>query len=75
VSLYYTFDEKQLSGVLGGFFKGVKIGFQGRNLLTISNYRGYDPEVATIDDATNFPFDDFGYPNFRTYTGSIQLTF
>jgi len=75
LSLYYTFDEKQLSGVFGGFFKGVKIGFQGRNLLTISNYRGYDPEVATGDDATNFPFDDFGYPNFRTYTGSIQLTF
>lgn len=75
VSLYYTVKKGQLKGVFGGFFKGIKIGIQGRNLLTITNYRGYDPEVASGSDATNFPFDDFGYPNFRTYTGSVQLTF
>ena len=75
VSLYYTFTEEHLNRFLGGIFKGIKIGFQGRNLLTITNYRGYDPEVASGIDATNYPFDDFGYPNFRTYTGSIQLTF
>jgi len=75
VSLYYTFDEEQLSRIFGGFIKGIKVGFQGRNLFTITNYRGYDPEVASTSDATNFAYDNFGYPNFRTYTGSIQLTF
>lgn len=75
VSLYYTFDQKQLNGFLGGLFEKIRIGFQSRNVLTFTNYRGYDPEVASGDDLTNFPFDNFGYPNYRTYTGSIQLNF
>ena len=75
ISLYYTFDERQLIGLLGGLFKEVRIGFQSRNVLTFTNYRGYDPEVASGTDITNFPFDNFGYPNYRTYTGSIQLNF
>ena len=75
ISLYYTFDERQLNSFLGGLFKEVRIGFQSRNVLTFTNYRGYDPEVASGTDLTNFPFDNFGYPNYRTYTGSIQLNF
>jgi len=75
VSLYYTFDKRQLNGFLGGLFEEVRIGFQSRNVLTFTNYRGYDPEVASGTDLTNFPFDNFGYPNYRTYTGSIQLNF
>jgi len=75
ISLYYTFGETQLNGFLGGLFTKVRIGFQSRNVLTFTNYRGYDPEVASGADLTNFPFDNFGYPNYRTYTGSIELNF
>jgi len=78
VSLYYTFDKRQLNGFLGGLFEKVRIGFQSRNVLTFTNYRGYDPEVASTGsgtDQTLYPFDNFGYPNYRTYTGSIQLNF
>ncbi len=75
LSLYYTFDTEQLNGILKGAFKSIRIGIQSRNVLTFSNYRGYDPEVGSGDDVTNFPFDNFGYPNYRTYTGSIQLNF
>ncbi len=74
-SLYYTFDKDQMGGVLNGLFKSVRIGVQARNIFTISNYSGYDPEVASGRDAINYPVDYFGYPNFRTYTGSIQITF
>jgi len=74
-SLYYTFNRAQMSKVLKGVIKTIRIGVQARNIFTISNYTGYDPEVASGADLANYPFDDFGYPNFRTFSGSIQLTF
>ncbi|MDH5366650.1 MAG: SusC/RagA family TonB-linked outer membrane protein [Cyclobacteriaceae bacterium] len=62
-------------------FKAVKIGIVGRNLLTFTKYTGYDPEVASTGDANGdfgdqyFGFDGFGYPNFRTLSGSIEFKF
>ena len=74
-SLYYTFKSDQLKGIFNGLVKSVKIGAVARNIFTISNYKGYDPEVASGSDLSNYPFDDFGYPNFRTFSGTIQVTF
>ncbi len=67
LSLAYT-----LNG-LGKFAKSIKFGVQVRNAFTWTKYTGYDPEVASGSDA--YPFDNFGYPNFRTYSGSIKLVF
>ena len=75
MSIYYSLGGKNLPHFLNGFVKKFRIGFQARNLLTITNYKGYDPEVASGGDLTNYPFDDFGYPNYRTYTGSISINF
>lgn len=75
LSIYYSLSEKQLPNFLKNYIKKFRIGFQARNLLTITNYKGYDPEVASSGDVTNYPFDDFGYPNYRTYTGSISINF
>ena len=72
-SLGYTlkFQEKsKMSKVL----QSVKFSLIGRNLLTISDYSGYDPEVSSIN-AANFSYDNYGYPNFRTITGSIEFIF
>ncbi len=67
----HSFDKKmKISNIL----KSVKVGVVARNLLTISKYTGYDPEVGT-SNAANFSYDNFGYPNFRTITGSIEFTF
>jgi TonB-linked SusC/RagA family outer membrane protein len=74
ISLGYAINENALKKI-NGFVKSVRIGLQLRNAFTISNYSGYDPEVASGNDLTNFPFDNFGYPNFRTYSGSINITF
>jgi len=67
LSLAYT-----LQG-LGKIAKSVRFGIQVRNAYTWTNYTGYDPEVASGSDA--YPFDNFGYPNFRTYSGSIKIVF
>ena len=80
MSLYYTLGEKQLSGFANGFFKSVKLGLIGRNLLTITNYTGYDPEVGQVNNgyagsSQYFQFDAYGYPAYRTVSGSLTLVF
>ena len=74
LSVGYGFTEQNL-GALSSFLKGIKIALVGRNLLTLTNYTGYDPEVSTSGDATNYMFDGYGYPNFRTISGSIEFKF
>lgn len=75
LSLSYTLSKTNMPKFMKGYVKSIKIGFQARNLLTFTAYKGYDPEVASGADLTNYPFDDFGYPNYRTYTGSISINF
>jgi TonB-linked SusC/RagA family outer membrane protein len=71
ISIFYTFKPK----VWNGFFKSIKFGIVGRNMLTLTKYSGYDPEVASSGDLTTFAFDDFGYPNFRTISASLEFRF
>ncbi len=75
VALSYNLNKSILKSIFRGYIRGIKIGIEARNLLTITDYKGYDPEVASGSDLSNYPFDDFGYPNFRTYSASIKLTF
>ena len=67
----------RLSGKMLGYLqpfgaRGVTLSVIGRNLYTITNYKGYDPEVGT-NALTRI--DSFDYPRFRTITGSIEITF
>ncbi|MFQ6115649.1 MAG: hypothetical protein ACE5NG_16435, partial [bacterium] len=77
--LSYTFDRKALSGFFGGVLNKLTIGFVGRNLLTFTGYKGYDPEVGIIyselGSAALSRFDQFGYPNFRTLSGVVEFEF
>jgi hypothetical protein len=52
----------------------VKIALIGRNLYTWTSYTGFDPDVTAGGDF-NFRVDGFRYPNFRTLTGQVELTF
>jgi TonB-linked SusC/RagA family outer membrane protein len=66
LQLSYTFPKKliQQSRILND----AKIYFVGRNLLTFTNYREYDPEVNSNITLGN-------YPNTRQYSIGCQLTF
>ncbi|MDX9846702.1 MAG: SusC/RagA family TonB-linked outer membrane protein [Tenuifilaceae bacterium] len=76
VSLFYEIPKNLISGFAKGAFKSVKIGLVGRNLLTFSKYSGYDPEVQTNDGTAQFfAYDFMGYPNYRTFSGSLELKF
>ncbi len=75
LSVSYTLGE-QLMRVAGlnRFANGVKLALIGRNLYTWTDYSGFDPDVTAGGDF-NFRVDGFRYPNFRTITGQVELTF
>ena len=69
LTLAYTFptlDAQKISGL--------KVYFTAQNLLTFTNYSGYDPEVS-FRGATNLQLgEDFGgYPQARTLMVGVKL--
>jgi TonB-linked SusC/RagA family outer membrane protein len=78
LSLYYSFQPGILNKIGKGFFKEFRIGLVGRNLLTFTNYSGFDPEIGSTEgdgDNTVQAWDEFNYPNFRTISGSLEFKF
>jgi TonB-linked SusC/RagA family outer membrane protein len=74
LALRYSFDFDQLQPVFGNAVNRVTFSLIGRNLLTFTDYSGTDPEVG-LGDATVLRFDAFGYPNYRTLSGSLEIQF
>ena len=75
VALSYTLGSGVLQRYLGNRANSIKLSVIGRNLLTFTDYTGWDPEVALRNNATNFRLDEFAYPNFRTFTAAIDVRF
>jgi TonB-linked SusC/RagA family outer membrane protein len=75
VSLSYTLPVSALRNFANGFIKGIKLSVLGKNLYTLTNYSGYDPEVGTTDNTQYFSYDFMGYPNYRSYAASLELKF
>lgn len=50
--------------------------FSGQNLLTFTNYKGYDPEVNRDGGSAISQGIDYGtYPQARIYTGGLRVEF
>jgi TonB-linked SusC/RagA family outer membrane protein len=75
LSVSYALGERlmRVAG-LNKVVSGVKLALIGRNLYTWTDYSGFDPDVTGGADF-NFRVDGFRYPNFRTLTGQVELTF
>lgn len=55
---------------------GVRVIISGTNLLTITDYKGIDPESSSVSGADTALGIDYGsYPNAKTYTLGLNLTF
>ena len=63
VTLSYTFPRQLLKKT--GFMEGARIYAIGRNLLTFTDYSGYDPEIDS----------NLSYPNTRQYEIGVELNF
>jgi TonB-linked SusC/RagA family outer membrane protein len=75
LNVSYTIGRSTLAK-LGWGVNSLRIGVIGRNLFTFTKYSGYDPEVAGLSgDPYSFRFDGFSYPNFRTFTGFMEINF
>lgn len=72
LAIGYTIPKKVLGSFLNGFVKGVDVKVVGRNLLTFTNYSGYDPEVGSL----RMPYDGiYMNPNYRDVSVSLGLQF
>jgi TonB-linked SusC/RagA family outer membrane protein len=59
---------------------GVRLSVSAQNLLTFTKYRGYDPEVnynseGSTNGNRNLGFDYGSYPNAKSVTFGIRVTF
>jgi hypothetical protein len=71
VSLSYNFNMKKLK-----FINRLQVFVSGSNLVTLTNYKGYDPEVSSAAGSAMSPSVDFGtYPVTRTFSTGLNLTF
>lgn len=75
LSFDYSLGSSRLTSIfgssIGNALKEVSVGISGRNLLTFTNYSGYDPEVQS----NGFRIDSFSYPVYRTFTGQVEFKF
>lgn len=66
LSVSYTLPQQWMQRT--GFLTNARVFFVGRNLWTVTKYKGYDPEVDTNVQLGN-------YPNTRQYSFGLELTF
>jgi TonB-linked SusC/RagA family outer membrane protein len=73
ITLGYNFSKDIASKILA---KQIRLYVSVQNLLTITNYKGVDPEANFYDQNNLQQGIDFGvYPNYRTYTVGVNVTF
>ncbi|MEM6767324.1 MAG: SusC/RagA family TonB-linked outer membrane protein, partial [Bacteroidota bacterium] len=73
IRLSYTINPSDLGF---DFLDGVTVYASGQNLITLTDYKGYDPEVSGAGDSNvNLSVDNGTYPNPRVVTLGLNLTF
>jgi TonB-linked SusC/RagA family outer membrane protein len=78
LSIGYTVPQALLNSFSRGNISNLRVYLSSQNLLTFTNYTGYDPEIAAREgiNTTLGAGIDFGqFPAARTIMGGIQLTF
>jgi TonB-linked SusC/RagA family outer membrane protein len=75
VTLSYKLPLPRLTSV----FKSASIYVTGQNLITLTHYSGYDPEVNSYPNSsgnyTSLNTDYNPYPNIRSYLAGVRLGF
>lgn len=55
--------------------KSLNVFVSGQNLLTFTDYTGYDPEVSVSTNPTSIGVDAGTYPNVRGFTCGLNVAF
>ena len=72
IALGYNLPAKLLKSVS---LSKCRIYFSAQNILTITDYSGYDPEVGFNNSNRNIGLDYGTYPNVKSYTLGVQIGF
>lgn len=77
ISLGYNLPKSIIHSI---GLENARIYISGQNILTLSKFRGYDPEVnynseGTTNSNRNLGYDFASYPNAKSYTMGLKLTF
>ncbi|QIA07694.1 SusC/RagA family TonB-linked outer membrane protein [Draconibacterium halophilum] len=72
LTIGYTFEDAPW------VFKNARLSLTGQNLLLFTDYTGFDPEVnvnKAIDGVPSFGIDYVPYPNSRTFSFGLNVSF
>ncbi len=76
LSVGYTLPTSSLSGFANGSIKNLRLYISTQNLLTLTKYTGYDPEIGSRFNGTLTNGIDYGqFPAARTILFGIQAGF
>ncbi|MDG2451172.1 MAG: SusC/RagA family TonB-linked outer membrane protein, partial [Saprospiraceae bacterium] len=72
VTMAYNFPQS----ALGDVFSSLRLYVSGTNLITFTDYLGFNPEVNNNDDNVNVQGEDYGaYPLSRVMTFGVNASF
>ncbi|WP_139919988.1 SusC/RagA family TonB-linked outer membrane protein [Hymenobacter sp. DG01] len=75
-SIYYSLPASVRTSLFKDYVKNIRVGVSGNNLLTFTNYSGYDPEVSNFGQtATSAQVDVLTYPATRRMFFHLNLDF
>ncbi|MEO9893469.1 TonB-dependent receptor [Aurantibacter sp.] len=72
VSLGYNFPETLLTKI---HLSSARLFISGQNLITLTDYKGIDPEVGYRSSSSNIGLDFGSYPNVKSYTLGLNIGF
>jgi len=75
-AVHYTFSGNALRSIGLRNLGELRVGLVGRNLFVITKYSGLDPEVSGLyGDPFQVRMDWFQYPQFRTLSAVVEITY
>jgi hypothetical protein len=76
LTIGYSLPSTTLATFANGAIGSLRFYFSANNLLTVTNYGGYDPEIGSRNNSSLAVGVDYGqYPQPRTFLGGIQIGF
>lgn len=80
MAVSYSLNQNQIRPLFGNLVSRVTLTLMGRNLLTFTDYDGYDPEVGIQGRNSGSSVigridDDVTYPHYRTFSFAVGLEF
>jgi TonB-linked SusC/RagA family outer membrane protein len=76
LTIGYSIPVKVLGGLTNGVVSKVRVYVSTQNLLTLTKYTGYDPEIGSRNGTLlRSGIDYASYPQARTFLAGLQLTF